>query len=46
MIPFTHPAQMIDQVDSEKKDMGLSYMIQQKVINKLEHVKVGVAMYL
>ena len=22
MIPFTHPAQKIDQVDSENKDMG------------------------
>ena len=29
MIPFTHPAQKIDQVDSENKDMGLSYMIQE-----------------
>ena len=35
MIPFTHPAQKIDQVDSENKDMGLSYMIKEKVINNV-----------
>ena len=43
MIPFTHPAQKIDQVDSENKDMGQSYMIQQKVIKNLLLLGVGVA---
>jgi len=33
---FTHPDQKIDQVDSENKDMGLSYMIQEKVIKNLQ----------
>ena len=40
MIPFTHPAQKIDQVDSENKDM---YMIQEKVIKNLLLLGVGVA---
>ena len=31
MIPLTHPAKKIDQVDSENKDMGQSYMIQENV---------------
>ena len=43
MIPFTHPAQKIDQVESENKDMGLSYMIQEKVIKNLQLLAVGVA---
>ena len=42
MIPFTHPAQKINQVDSENKDMG-SYMIQEKVIKNLLLLGVGVA---
>ena len=33
MIPFIHPAK-IDQVNSENKDMGYSYLIQEKDINK------------
>ena len=32
MIPFTHSAQKIDKVDSKNKDMGKSYMIQERVI--------------
>ena len=32
MIPLTHPAQKIDQVDSENKNMGVSNMIKEKVI--------------
>ena len=43
MIPFTHPAQKIDQVDSENKDMGYSYMFQEKVIKNLLLLAVGVA---
>ena len=43
MIPFTHPAQKIDQVDSESKDMGWSYMIQENVIQILPLLGVGVA---
>ena len=43
MIPFTRPAQKIDQVDSKNKDMGKSYMIQEKVIKNLQHLGVGVA---
>ena len=35
MIPLTHPANKIDQVDSENKDVGKSYMIKEKVINNL-----------
>ena len=42
MIPSIHPAQKIDQVDSENKDMGSSYMIQEKVIKNLL-LGVGVA---
>ena len=33
----------MDQVDSEKKDMGQSYMIQEKVIKNLLLLGVGVA---
>ena len=29
---FTHPAPKIDQVDSENKVIGYSYMIQEKVV--------------
>ena len=43
VIPFTHPAQKIDQVDSENKDMHWSYMIQEKVIKNLLLLGVGVA---
>ena len=43
MIPITHPAQKIDQLDSENKDMGQSYMFQEKVINNLLLLAVGVA---
>ncbi len=43
MILFTHPAQKIDQVDSENKDMGQSYMIQEKDIKNLLLLGVGVA---
>ena len=28
MIPFTHPAKKIDQVDSENKDMGVVLHVQ------------------
>ena len=37
MIPSTstHPAHKMDQVDNENKDMGLSYMIKEKVINNV-----------
>ena len=41
MIPFTHQAQKIDQVDSENKDIG-SYMIKEKVIKNLLLLGVGV----
>ena len=43
MILLTHPAQ-IDQVDSKNKDLGKSYMIQDKVF-KILQLKVGVAKY-
>ena len=43
MIPFTHPAQKIYQVDIENKDMGVSYMFQEKVIKNLLLLGVGVA---
>ena len=39
MIRLTNPAQKIDQMESKNKDMGLSYIIQEKVINNL--CKVG-----
>ena len=42
MTPLTHPAKKIDQMDSENKDMGQSYMIQEKVIKKLLLLGVGV----
>ena len=34
MNPLTHPAKKIDQMDSENKDMGKSYMFEQKFINQ------------
>ena len=40
MTTLTHPAKKIDQVDSENKDMGKSYMIQE---NLLLLLGVGVA---
>ena len=43
MIPFTHPAKKIYNVDSENKDMVKSYMIQEKVIKNLLLLGVGVA---
>ena len=43
MIPFTHPAPKIDQEDSENKDMGWSYMFQEKVIKNILLLAVGVA---
>ena len=43
MIPFTHSDQKIDQVDNENKDLGYSYMIQEKVINNLQLLGMGVA---
>ena len=43
MIPFTHPAKKIDQVDSENKDIGYSYMIQENVIKNLQLLGVEVA---
>ena len=36
MIPSTHPAHKMNQVDSKNKDMGQSYMIKAKVINNLK----------
>ena len=33
MTPLTHPAKKIEQVDSEIKDVGLSYMFKKKFIN-------------
>ena len=33
MTPPTHPGHQLDQVDSEIKNMGLSYIIRKKVIN-------------
>ena len=43
MIPFTHLDQKIDQGDNENKDLGKSYMIQEKVINNLQPFEVSVA---
>ena len=34
MTPLTHPAKKNDQVDSEIKDMGQSYMFRKKFINQ------------
>ena len=34
MTPLTHPAKKIDQVDSEIKDVGQSYMFKKKFISK------------
>ena len=45
MIPFTCPAKKIDQVDSENKDMGWFYMIQEKVIKIHQLWRVEVAKY-
>ena len=39
--PFTHPANEIDQVGSEIKDMGKFYMIKDEVINNPELSGVG-----
>ena len=35
MTPLTHPAKKIDQMDSEIKDVGESYMFKKKFINQL-----------
>ena len=34
MTPLTHPAKKIDQMDSEIKDVGQSYMFKKKFISK------------
>ena len=34
MAPLTHPAQKIDQVDSEIEDVGQSYMFKKKFFNQ------------
>ncbi len=34
MIPLTHPAKQIDQVDSKIKEMGQSYMFKKKFIDQ------------
>ena len=34
MTPLTHPAKKIDQVDSEIKDVGQSYMFKKKFLSK------------
>ena len=34
MIPLTHPAKKIDQVDSKVKDVGYSYKFKKKFINQ------------
>ena len=34
MTPLTHPAKKVDQVDSEIKDKGQSYMFKKKFISK------------
>ena len=34
MTPLTHTAKKIDQMDSEIKDMGESYMFKKKFINQ------------
>ncbi len=40
----THQAnQKIGQVDSENMNMGLSYMIQEKIMKNLQHLRVRVA---
>ena len=43
MTPLTRPAKKIDQVESENKDVGSFYMIQEKVIKNLLLLGVGVA---
>ena len=43
MIRLTYPAKKINQVDSQNKNMGYSYMIQEKVIKNLKPLGVGVA---
>ena len=39
MTPLTHPAKKIDQVDSDNKDMGKSYMFKKKFINQPKLLK-------
>ena len=34
MTPLTDPAKKIDQMDSENKDVGYSYMFEKKFINQ------------
>ena len=34
MTPLTHPVTKIDQMDSENKDVGKSYMFEKKFINQ------------
>ena len=36
MTPLTHPAKKIDQVDSEIKEVGSSYMFKKKFTNQPE----------
>ena len=40
MTPLTHPAQKIDQVDSQIKDVGWSYMFKKKFINKKVSIRI------
>ena len=40
MIPFAHPAEKINKVDSK----NTCYMIQEKVIKNLQFLRMGVAM--
>ena len=46
MTPPTHPGHQLDQVDSEIKNMGKSYMNRKKVINHPLLLEVGIARYL
>ena len=46
MTPPTHPGYQLDQVDSEIKNMGYSYIIREKVINHPKVLEIGVAKYL
>ena len=41
--PLDSSSKKIDQVDSKNKEVGLSYMIQEKVIKNLLLLGVGVA---
>ena len=43
MIPFTHPAQKIDQVDSMNKDLGVVLIIYEKVIKNPQLLGVELA---